>query len=95
MATMTIDVSVPDEVAALSEKDRAAYLADVNRFATAAAQARINTLQDEADAGPFTDADADSLHEAFADIAAGEKPKSAAASFAKVAARVGLQNTTL
>ena len=95
MQTVTLTISVPDEMATLSEKDRAAYLADINRFATAAAKARTNAQQDEAEAGLFTDADAEALREALADIAAGEKPKSEAASFAKVAARVGLQNTTL
>ncbi len=75
-------------------KPNARHIADVNRFATAAAHLRTSAVQDEADAGPFSDADAHAVRDALNDIAYGEKPKSASESFAKVAARVGLKSTT-
>lgn len=47
------------------------------------------------DNAPFTEADGEALKEAFAAFDAGDRGKPAAQSFALVAARLGLKNTTL
>ena len=95
MASLTIDVTddVAQTIASLPDKDRAEYLADVNAFATAAAKQR--SKRHAPDEAPLTPADAQALREAFAAFDAGDRGKSAAQSFALVAARLGLKNTPL
>ena len=98
MAVLTI--TVPDEVArriaAWPKEEKAAYLAAVNDFAVARLsdfKAAGNAVVE--DTTPFTEADGKALQEAFADFDAGDRGKPAAESFARVAARLGLKDTTL
>ena len=103
MATLTIDV--PDEVAQsvaqLPDASRAAYLARMNAFAVATLtdseteQEATYYLLDDLEGESSTEADAVAVKEALDAYDAGDRGRSASASYAKLAAKYGFKNATL